>query len=79
MLAEVDLLRIAVFVMADGLLQANGEERPAKREGRRSSRSELYGATVLHPARKEESDNGLHLSTIRQCIETSLGALTHRL
>lgn len=29
-------------------------------------------ATVLRPARKDEPDNSLHLSTIRQCIESIL-------
>ena len=44
-----------------------------------------YGAAVLRPARKEEPDNGLHLSGIRQRIESifwtlkdQLGLETHR-
>lgn len=32
--------------------------------------TERFGATVLRPNRKGEPDNGLHLSGIRQCIES---------
>ena len=47
--------------------------------------ADRYGATVLRPARKTEPDNGLHLSGIRQRIESifwtlkdTLGLETHR-
>jgi hypothetical protein len=47
--------------------------------------AERYHATVLRPARKDEPDNGLHLSGIRQRIESifwtlkdQLGLETHR-
>ena len=32
--------------------------------------AERFGATVLRPSRKDEPDNGLHLSSIRQRIES---------
>jgi hypothetical protein len=38
-----------------------------------------YGATVLRPARKTEPDNGLHLSGIRQRIESIFWTLKDRL
>jgi hypothetical protein len=41
--------------------------------------AQTYGATVLRPARKEEPDNGLHLSGIRQCIESIFWTLKDRL
>jgi len=41
--------------------------------------AERYGATVLRPARKTEPDNGLHLSSIRQCIESIYWTLKDRL
>jgi hypothetical protein len=41
--------------------------------------AEIYGAAVLRPARKEEPDNGLHLSGIRQRIESIFWTLKDRL
>jgi Transposase DDE domain len=41
--------------------------------------AERYGATVLRPARKTEPDNGLHLSSIRQRIESIYWTLKDRL
>jgi hypothetical protein len=41
--------------------------------------AERYHATVLRPARKTEPDNGLHLSSIRQCIESIYWTLKDRL
>jgi hypothetical protein len=41
--------------------------------------AEFYGATVLRPARKTEPDNGLHLSGIRQRIESIFWTLKDRL
>ena len=38
-----------------------------------------YGATVLRPARKTEPDNGLHLSSIRQRIESIFWTLKDQL
>jgi len=38
-----------------------------------------YSATVLRPARKNEPANGLHLSSIRQCIESIYWTLKDRL
>jgi hypothetical protein len=38
-----------------------------------------YGATVLRPARKTEPDNGLHLSSIRQRIESIFWTLKDHL
>lgn len=41
--------------------------------------AEHYHATVLRPARKEEPDNGLHLSSIRQRIESIFWTLKDQL
>ena len=41
--------------------------------------AERYGATVLRPARKEEPDNHLHLSGIRQRIEIIFWTLKDQL
>jgi hypothetical protein len=41
--------------------------------------SERFGATVLRPNRKNEPDNGLHLSSIRQRIESIFQTLKDRL
>jgi hypothetical protein len=41
--------------------------------------AEIYNAAVLRPARKEEPDNGLHLSGIRQRIESIFWTLKDRL
>jgi hypothetical protein len=41
--------------------------------------SERYGAAVLRPARKEEPDNHLHLSSIRQRIESIFWTLKDQL
>ena len=41
--------------------------------------SDRFGATVLRPNRKNEPDNGLHLSTIRQRIESIFWTLKDRL
>jgi hypothetical protein len=41
--------------------------------------SESFGATVLRPSRKDEPDNGLHLSSIRQRIESIFWTLKNRL
>jgi hypothetical protein len=41
--------------------------------------ADAYGAAVLRPARKEEPDNGLHLSGIRQRIESVFWTLKDRL
>jgi Transposase DDE domain len=41
--------------------------------------AERYGAAVLRPARKTERDDGLHLSTIRQRIESIFWTLKHQL
>jgi hypothetical protein len=41
--------------------------------------AEVYGAAVLRPARKEEPDNALHLSGIRQRIESIFWTLKDRL
>jgi hypothetical protein len=41
--------------------------------------AERYRATVLRPARKTEPDNGPHLSSIRQCIESIHWTLKDRL
>jgi hypothetical protein len=38
-----------------------------------------FGATVLRPSRKDEPDNGLHLSSIRQRIESIFWTLKNRL
>jgi hypothetical protein len=37
------------------------------------------GAAVLHPARKEEPDNGLHLSGIRQRVDSIFRTVEDRL
>jgi hypothetical protein len=41
--------------------------------------AQRHGATVLRPSRKTEPDNGLHLSSIRQCIESIYWTLKDRL
>ncbi len=41
--------------------------------------AQRYGATVLRPARQTEPDNGLHLSGIRQRIESIFWTLKDRL
>ena len=38
-----------------------------------------FGATVMRPSRKDEPDNGLHLSSIRQRIESIFQTLKDRL
>jgi Transposase DDE domain len=41
--------------------------------------TERFGATVLRPSRADEPDNGLHLSSIRQLIESVFWTLKDRL
>jgi transposase len=41
--------------------------------------AETFGATVLRPSRKHEPDNNLHLSSIRQRIESIFWTLKNRL